>query len=92
MHSFTFDGTEYRSLSECCQALKISYQKVRRLCRHYKRAHEDPAVAVRWTLGTEKRSPSEEKTAVYRADLRKSSVRQERFRDALVAEGVRSFE
>lgn len=81
MRSFTYQGVEYRSLQECCCRLKISYQKVRRLCRHYVRAHHDPVVAVRWCLGVEHRSINEPKTYLYIQDKEKATERQDKFKE-----------
>lgn len=81
MRSFTYQGIEYRSLQECCCKLKISYQKVRRLCRHYKRAHDDPAQAVRWCLGVEHRSTNEATTIQYAQDQEKATERQDKFKE-----------
>lgn len=52
------------------------YKNVRRLYRHYVRAKEDPAVAIRWTLGVEKKSWREPKTNAYQHDQNKGKVRQ----------------
>lgn len=81
MRSFTYQGVEYRSMFECCKALNISYQKVRRLCRHYRRAHDDPAQAVRWCLGVEHRSINEPKTYLYSQDKEKATERQDKFKE-----------
>lgn len=91
MRSFIYQGVEYRSLQECCCKLKISYQKVRRLCRHYVRAHHDPVVAVRWCLGVDKLSHLEPKTPQYAQDLVKSYDRQEKFKDRIYQKVVESF-
>lgn len=80
MKSFVFEGKEYPSLNKACLELRISYQKVRRLCRHYTRAQADPAVAVKWTLGLEKLSRFEPKTFKYQQDLECGRERQERFK------------
>lgn len=81
MKSFTYQGVEYRSLQECCCKLKISYQKVRRLCRHYVRARHDPVVAVRWCLGVEHRSINEATTIQYAQDQEKATERQDKFKE-----------
>ena len=80
MRAFIFQGKEYQSLSKACIDLKISYQKARRLCRHYVRANKDPAVALKWMLGFEKLSHFEQKTFKYQQDLECGRERQERFR------------
>lgn len=80
MRAFTYNDVEYRSLSECCKELKISYQKVRRLCRHYVRASKDPALAVAWCTGEMRLSALEPKTWKYQQDLEKAAIRQERFK------------
>ena len=79
MRAFIYKQTEFRSLAECCKTLKISYQKVRRLCRHYVRASRDPAYAVAWCTGEQKLSPFEAKTFKYEQDLEKGAERQLRF-------------
>ncbi len=86
MKSFNFDGKEYRSLRVCCSELGVSYQKLRRLCRHYVRASQDSAVAIRWLLGIEVRSWNEPKTEHYSQDLQKSKERQWRFKDKITDE------
>ena len=53
MHSLEYHGKQYRSLKEICSILKLSYSKVRRLTRHYRRAHNDPVIAVKWATGEE---------------------------------------
>ena len=81
MRSFTYQGVEYRSLCECCCKLNISYQKVRRLCRHYVRAHHDPSLAVSWCLGVKHRSINEPTTIQYAQDQEKATERQDKFKD-----------
>lgn len=81
MRSFIFDGIEYRSMRECCEKLNISYQKVRRLCRHYRRAEQSPIIAIKWCLGIEHKSAVEPKTFKYEQDLELSRVRQDRFKE-----------
>ena len=81
MKSFCYMGVEYRSLAECCKVVKISYQKVRRLCRHYVRANQDPALAVLWCTGEAVLAGTETKTEKYKIDLAKGCVRQNRFRN-----------
>lgn len=83
MYSFTYKGCEYRSLKECCDALNISYQKVRRLCRHYVRARTNPQLAIKWSLGIEVRSWNEPKTEHYNQDLQKSRERQWKFKEKI---------
>lgn len=81
MKSFIVNGKEYRSMRVACRELKCSYQKVRRLCRHYVRAQKDPAVAFAWCLGTEHKSLTEPKTFKYQQDLEKGSLRQIAFKE-----------
>ena len=81
MKSFNYGGTEYRSLAECCKAVKVSYQKVRRLCRHYVRANQDPALAVSWCIGETVLMSSEVKTEKYKIDLAKGRERKVKFRE-----------
>lgn len=80
MRTFIFQGKEYQSLSKACADFKVSYQKARRLCRHYVRANKDPAVALKWILGIEKLSHLEPKTFKYQQDLECGRERQERFK------------
>ena len=81
MKSFCYGGIEYRSLAECCRAVKVSYQKVRRLCRHYVRAKQDPALAVSWCTGEVVLTGAEIKTEKYKIDLERGCARQNRFRE-----------
>ena len=81
MVSFKYQGKVYRSLKECCQDLHISYSKVRRLTRHYVRAHDDPILAVRWVIGEEYISYNEQKTEAYYKDMELAAERQMKFRD-----------
>ena len=81
MKSFYYKGVEYRSLAECCKAVKISYQKVRRLCRHYVRANQDPALAVSWCTGKVVLADTETKTEKYKIDLARGRERKAKFRE-----------
>ena len=81
MKSFCYKGVEYRSLAECCKAVKVSYQKVRRLCRHYVRANQDPALAVSWCIGEVVLAGTETKTEKYKIDLARGCERKARFRE-----------
>ena len=81
VHGFIFQNTEYRSIRECCKKLSLSYSKVRRLTRHYKRAQNDPSVAISWALGLERISVNEPKTFLYQDDLIKAYDRQLKFKD-----------
>lgn len=80
MRVINYDGKEYRSMKVLCDALHISNQKLRRLCRHYVRASKDPAVAVRWITGAEPLSPNEPKTFKYEQDLERGRERQDEFK------------
>lgn len=91
MKSFIVNGKEYRSMRVCCEELHISYQKVRRLCRHYVRASKDPALAVRWCLGSEVLHSTEQKTWKYRQDLEKSYDRQEKLKDKMYQQFMENF-
>jgi len=91
MRAFTYRETEYRSLAECCKSLKISYQKVRRFCRHYVRANRNPALAVSWCLGEAKLSPFEPKSFKYEQDLERGQDRQERFLERKRQELMENF-
>lgn len=52
MRSFIYDGVEYRSIQVFCACKGISYQKMRRIVRHYKKANQDPTIAAKWLLAT----------------------------------------
>lgn len=88
MRGVSYKGVEYKSVRECCAVLGISYQKVRRLCRWFVRARDNPAVAVAWTLGDECRQANEPHTDSYADDLCKSTLRVERMKDRLVGKAV----
>ena len=88
MKSFCYGGIEYRSLAECCKAVKVSYQKVRRLCRHYVRASKNPALAVSWCTGEVVLAGTETKTEKYKIDLARGCERKAKFR-ALNAEELK---
>lgn len=91
MKSFVVNGKEYRSMRVCCAELHISYQKVRRLCRHYVRASKDPSLAVRWCLGSEVLHSTEQKTWKYLQDLEKSYDRQEKLKDKMYQQFIDNF-
>ena len=91
MKSFVVNGKEYRSMRVCCAELHISYQKVRRLCRHYVRASKDPSLAVRWCLGSEVLHSTEQKTWKYLQDLEKSYDRQEKLKDKMYLQFMENF-
>ena len=65
MYSFYFAGEKYRSLSDACRKLRISYQKVKRLMRHYERARNAPTTALAWVVGAEDFNPREEAKTEY---------------------------
>lgn len=70
MRAISYEGQIYASIKDCCAKLKISYQRVRRLIRHYKRARNNPAVAIDWVLGKQLLISSHEaKTDMYFHDL-----------------------
>ncbi len=76
MKSFVYDGVEYRSLHVFANENHISYQKLRRLIRHYVSANKDPIVACDWILGKKPLLVSKElKTKAYYEDLAKAKVR-----------------
>lgn len=79
MRSFVYKGKVYRSMAEACYKLSVSYQKVRRLCRHYVKASKDPAVALEWIM-TNHNLCLEVKTWKYADDLerRLDLIRQKR--------------
>lgn len=80
MRSFIHDGRVYKSLQEFCNVHQISYSKLRRLCRIYKKANNNPSVACDWVLGrTLLNHQSETKTRQYYQDREKARIRHERF-------------
>lgn len=82
MRYVEIDGQIYRSVREACHNLNISYQKVKRLCRHFKRAEENPRIAIEWCLGKEKFIPTlEPKTHKYKDDKELTIRRQQPYRD-----------
>ena len=81
MRSFVHDGIEYRSMREWCRKFGQSWEKLRRLCRHYQRAYKDPAVACDWLLGRELLRPSEQRTFKYEQDKAHARARQEAWRE-----------
>ncbi len=83
MRAFVYKNVEYRSMAQCCKSLQISYQKVRRLCRHYVRASKNPALAVAWCTGEQRLSVFETKTWKYQQDLEKNLERNEKFREKM---------
>lgn len=81
MKSFMFENKKY-NLSSFALERKVSYSKLRRLCRHYKRARVDPAVACNWMLGRDLLDSSKEaKTLQFYQDREKDRARYERFID-----------
>ena len=83
------DGVQYRSIREACHKLGISYEKVKRLCRHFQRAAENPVIALEWCLNKQKFIPSnEKKTHKYKHDKKSHLERQnayiERRRDEIL--------
>ncbi len=79
MKNFLYEGVSY-NLTSFAVSHHVSYSKLRRLCRHYERAHKDPVVACRWILGLELLDARKEpKTLFYKQDLEKSYERHERF-------------
>lgn len=70
MRSIEYEGVIYESIKDCCAKLEISYQRVRRLIRHYQRAKDNPAIAIDWVLGKQSFISSyERKTDMYFHDL-----------------------
>lgn len=91
MRKFVYKNKEYRSLAEFSEINSVSYQILRRLVRHYRRAKLDPAVACAWVVGDKKLSPTESKTLAYYRDLQKGKDRQVRFRENIRNKILRSF-
>lgn len=82
MQYVEIDGQIYRSLREACHNLRISYQKVKRLCRHFQRAQKNPQLAIEWCLGKEKFIPAlEPKTHKYKDDSKLMAQRQQAYKD-----------
>lgn len=75
MRSLIYDGVEYRSIQVFCACKGISYQKMRRIVRHYKKANQDPTIAAKWLL--EKHIPiNEPKTLMYYHDIEQQRSRK----------------
>jgi hypothetical protein len=83
MKSFIYCDTEYRSLRQACDSLRISYLRVKRLCRHYVRAHRDPTLAIEWIITDTKIPKSEPKTAKYYHDQKLTNERVAKFRERI---------
>lgn len=82
MRYVEIDGRTYRSVREACHNLDLSYQKVKRLCRHFKRAEENPRIAIEWCLGKRKFiAELEPKTPKYKGDKELTIRRQQPYRD-----------
>ena len=80
MRFVEIDGHLYRSIREVCRKYGISYQKVKRLCRHFRRAAENPRVAIDWCTGKENFSSAHEpKTHKYSDDQKLATERQRVF-------------
>lgn len=80
MYAVTFAGRKYHSLCDACRNLKISYQKVKRLMRHYEKASHNPAVALAWACGFEHLDPTREtKTEFYELDRYACKIRKRRY-------------
>lgn len=81
MIGISYLGKEYRSVKEACKALHVSYQRVRRLIRHFARAHKDPTVALDWATGRVLfRSYAEPKTDAFFRDGALAADRGEKYR------------
>lgn len=91
MKVFEFEGKCYRSMRLFCQERGVSYQKMRRLCRHYMRAHKDPTIAAKWLLGIEPFKSNEPKTFLYEQDLQKSEERNSKFKDKMYQKFIDNF-
>lgn len=91
MKSFIFENKKY-NLSSFAVSHNVSYSKLRRLCRHYKRAHDNPAVACNWILGRDLLDSSKEaKTLQFYQDREKDRARYERFIDKVQDELLRAL-
>ena len=53
MRTFFYQGIKYRSLSDFAKRHGVSYSRLKRLCRRYARAHQDPGIAAAWMMGAE---------------------------------------
>ena len=77
MRFVEIDGHLYRSIREACRKFDVSYQKVKRLCRHFRRAAENPRIAIDWCTGKENFNPAHEpKTHKYSDDQKLATERQ----------------
>lgn len=57
MRSFEFDGKAYRSIRAFCAEKGLSYDRMKKLCANYARAHANSALAAAWMTGTAPFSP-----------------------------------
>ena len=91
MKTFIFQGVTYNMMT-FSKTYHVSYSKIRRLCRHFKRAQKDPVIACKWVLGLELLdSAKEAKTSSYKQDLEKSYERHERFLEKVEDELLRAL-
>lgn len=81
MHSIEYNGTEYRSWRDACSILCVNYNTFRRYCRHYLRAYKNPAVALDWLLGIDKRKAVEPKTVKWSQDYERALDRLYKYQE-----------
>lgn len=92
MIRFIYDGKIFTSLASFARSYNVSYQKLRRYCRHYKRARENPAVACDWLLNRQILNHRKElKTIQYQQDLDNGRERQARFIDKIQNKTLQDF-
>ena len=76
MYSFEFEGKKYRSIREACIKLGVSYDRIKRIMRHYRKARYAPKLALAWALKREQFCPDREpKTEIYYKDCELSAQR-----------------
>ena len=88
MHGFYYQGQPYRSLKAACKALSVHYSKARRIYRTYRRAHDDPALALEWSLKGV--PPGEPKTREGQHDARLTADRVARYKERIIDEILNS--
>lgn len=82
MHGFFYKGRPYRSIRAACKALDVHYSKARRIYRTYRRAHDEPALALDWALNGI--PPNEPHTFMAARDARLTADRAARCRERVI--------
>lgn len=61
MRTFIFEGKTYRSIRAFCAEKGLSYDRMKKLCANYARAHANPALAAAWMTGVVPFTPQKER-------------------------------